>query len=69
MRVILFVFAVLAFFAGFGILSGATSAIHEIEGFVLFTIAAVFFSGACIVDAILQVAKQLNGQMEESDEQ
>lgn len=62
MRVILFILAILALLAGFGILAGAKSAIHEIEGFVLFTIAAVLFSGACILDAILQLAKRINKQ-------
>jgi len=33
-------------------LAGAKSAIHEIEGFLLFLISAVFLVGAAIVDAI-----------------
>ncbi len=37
---------------GVSILLGAQSAIHEIEAFILFLIAAVLFSGACIVDSI-----------------
>ena len=53
MRVVLFVFSVLAFLAGAAILSAAKSAIHEIEAFILFLVSAVFLSGACIVDAIL----------------
>jgi hypothetical protein len=34
------------------ILADARSAIHEIEGFVLFLISAVLLIGAAIVDAI-----------------
>jgi hypothetical protein len=52
MRIFLFILCVLSFLAGGTILAGAKSAIHEIEGLVLFLIAAVFLVGAAIVDAI-----------------
>ena len=52
MRIFLFILCVLSFLAGFMILAGAKSAIHEIEGFLLFLISAVFLVGAAIIDAI-----------------
>lgn len=52
MRTMLLVLAALAFLAGAGILAGAQSAIHEIEGFMLFLICAVLISGAATVGAI-----------------
>ena len=52
MRVFLFILCVLSFLAGVMILAGAKSAIHEIEGFLLFLIGAVFLIGAAIVEAI-----------------
>lgn len=59
MRVILFILAILAFLAGFGILVAAKSAVHEIEAFVVYVVAAVLLSGAAIVDAILNLPKRL----------
>lgn len=53
MRVLLFIAAVLAFLAGVGILVSAKSAVHEIEGFILFLIAAVCLSGAGIIEAVV----------------
>jgi hypothetical protein len=44
--------SILSFFAGSAILRVATSAIHEIEAYILYLISAVCFSGACIVKAI-----------------
>lgn len=52
MRILLFLFAVLAFLAGVGILMAAKSAIHEIEAFILFLNGAVFLSGAALVEAV-----------------
>jgi hypothetical protein len=52
MRIFLFIVSVFAVAMGALIFSGARSAIHEIEGFVLFLIAAVLFSAAAIIDAI-----------------
>jgi hypothetical protein len=60
--VILFVLSVIAFLAGLVILSAANSALHEIEGFVLFVIAAVLLSGASIVDAIMVLPKRRTKQ-------
>ena len=59
MKVILFIFSVLAFLAGFVILLGSKSAIHEIEGFVLYIVSAVLFSGAAIVGAINRVGEKV----------
>ena len=52
MAVFLFILAVLAGAFGALILASAQSAIHEIEAFMLFLIAAVFIVGACVVDAV-----------------
>lgn len=60
MKVVLFVLSVLAFLAGFGILQGSNSAIHEIEAFVLYIVSAVLFSGAAIVGAINRVAERVD---------
>ena len=59
MRVILFLLAILAFLAGFAITAVAKSAVHEIEAFVLYVVAAVLFSGAGIVDAIINLPKRM----------
>ena len=59
MRVILFILSIVAFLAGVGILAAAQSAIHEIEGFVLFLISAVFIDGAAIVEAVSSMSKKL----------
>ena len=58
MRMILFILAILVFLAGGAIFVGSKSAIHEIEGILLFVISAVFLSGACIIDAILLLHKE-----------
>lgn len=47
-------------FAGAAIFAAAHGAIHEIEAFMLFLIAAVLLSGAAIVDAIHVVRKKLD---------
>ena len=54
----LFTLAGLAFFLGFLIFRAAQSAIHEIEAFVLWLSASVFFSGAAIVSAVNRVAEK-----------
>ena len=46
MRIFLFILCFLSFLVGLMILAGAQSAIHEIEAFLLFLIAAVFLVGA-----------------------
>ncbi len=58
MAVFLFILSVIAFLSGFGILMGSESAIHEIEAFVLYTVAAILFAGAAIVRAINRAAKR-----------
>lgn len=58
MKTTLLVFSFMAFLAGLIILGSAKSAIHEIEGFVLYVVSAVFFSGAAIVGAINKIAEK-----------
>ena len=52
MKYVLIVFGALMIFSGFGILSSAKSAIHEIEAFIMFLIASVLISSASIIMAI-----------------
>jgi hypothetical protein len=63
MRVLLVVLAGIAFLAGVGIIGGAKSAIHEIEAFMLFLIAAVFISGAAIVESVTLMRTKLEAFM------
>ncbi len=59
MRILLFVFEILAFVAGLVVLASAKSAIHEIESFILFLIGAVFLSGAGVVEAVNSLRNDL----------
>lgn len=59
MRVLLFVLSVVVAVMGFGILSFAKGAIHEIQGFVLWLIAAVLFVGAAVIDAVWRAADKI----------
>lgn len=52
MKYVLIVIGVLALLSGFGILTSAKSAIHEIEAFILFLISSVLISSASIIIAI-----------------
>ena len=52
MRVILLLFSILSFAGGVLIFVASKSAIHEIEAFLLFLIAAVFLVGFAVVAAI-----------------
>lgn len=52
MKIALLILSILVFVMGFGILSDAKSAVHEIEAFVLFAVSAILFSGYAIVSAI-----------------
>jgi hypothetical protein len=52
MRIVLFVLSILALLAGSGIFAVAKTALHEIEGFILFLISAILLVGAAIVEAI-----------------
>ena len=52
MKYVLIVFGALMIFSGFGILSSAKSAIHEIEAFIMFLIASVLISSASIIMSI-----------------
>lgn len=53
MRIMLPILAALSFFGGFAVFGNAKSAVHEIEGLILFLISSVFISGACTVEALL----------------
>ncbi len=59
MRILLFVLAILAFLVGGGILVGAKSAIHEIEGLIIFLVCAVCISGATVVEAVNLLRKDM----------
>ena len=58
MKYVLIVFGALMIFSGFGILSSAKSAIHEIEAFIMFLIASVLISSASIIMAIEKKQKR-----------
>lgn len=58
MRIILFLLGILSFLCGAVILAGAKSAIHEIEGFLLFVVSAIFISGASVIDSILLLHRE-----------
>lgn len=59
MKILLFVLSAISFFAGVGIFSISKSAIHEIEGFILLLIAAIFLTGSSIVESINSLKKSL----------
>jgi len=52
MVALLFLLSLLAFVFGAGIFSMAKSAIHEIEGFLLFIISSILLVGAAIIEAL-----------------
>ena len=62
MRFVFAILAVLIFLGGCSILAAAKSAIHEIEAFMLFLIAAVFLVGGAIMDALVVIRKELKQQ-------
>jgi hypothetical protein len=62
MRILLFLIAVLAFLSGMGILASAKSAVHEIEGFILFLLAAICLSGDGIIEAVLRLRAEVVAQ-------
>ena len=66
MKIFLLILSILSFLAGLLILQGAKGAIHEIEGFVLYIVSAVFFSGFAIVAAINRLAEKLNTDTKKS---
>ena len=49
----------MAALAGAGIFAAAKGAIHEIEAFILFLIAAVLFSAAAVIDAIITARRKI----------
>jgi uncharacterized membrane protein YdfJ with MMPL/SSD domain len=57
MRIFLLFLCVLSFLAGLLVFADAKSAIHEIEGTILFLIAAVFLVGVAIIEAIDRMLK------------
>lgn len=62
------ILAALFILAGFGLLIGAHSAIHEIEAFILWLIAAVLSCSAAIVTAIGRIHKEIIGRHEGKQE-
>ena len=57
MTIFLFIGSITSFLLGALIFAGSKSAIHEIEGFQLFLISSVLFTGAAIIDAINKLRK------------
>ena len=57
MRMFLLILGVLIGLGGLVVFGGAESAIHEIEAFILFIIAAVLISGAAIVDVLNKIKR------------
>jgi hypothetical protein len=66
MRVVLTVLCILTFLGGCSILTGAKSAIHEIEAFMVFLISAVFLVGAALLDAISDARKKFAAMIDSS---
>jgi hypothetical protein len=62
-RILLFLIAVVAFLSGFGVLASAKSAVHEIEGFILFLLAGVCLSGAGIIEAVHRLRAEVKAQV------
>lgn len=59
MRILLFGLGVVAGLLGIAVLTESQSAFHEMEGLLLFTIAAILVTGAAIVEAQNQVKDKL----------
>lgn len=68
MRVILFLMSLGAGCFGALIFLASESAIHEIEAFILFLIAAVFIGSAAICDAVIIARNQIVDAIEEASE-
>ena len=68
MRVLLFVLALLALLAGVAILSVASSAIHEIEAFILFVCTAVLLTGAAVVEAVTKLGDRMGSSPKPPEE-
>ena len=66
MRVLLLVMSFGAGLAGFAVLGASRSAMHEVEAFLLFTVAAVLLSGAAIVEAVNLSARQIIAAIEKA---
>jgi hypothetical protein len=62
MRFILFILAVITFIFGIFFFGAAKSAIHEIEGMIVFLISAVFFTGSCICSYAAEIRKEIKLQ-------
>ncbi len=60
MRVLLFVGSVLALILGAVVLASSRGALAEIEGFIIFLIAAVLFVGAAVVEQLQLLSKSLH---------
>jgi|GEM_PF-1999937 len=66
MRVVLFLLSLVTGFFGFVLLMIAKTALHEIQAFILFLIAAVLLSGAGVVDVLVGIRKWLAQTHEEN---
>jgi len=64
MRILLLAFFGAAFGTGVVVLQNAKSAIHEIEAFLLFLIAAVFLVGAAIIEGINRSRRKMEDVIE-----
>lgn len=58
MRIVLLIVGILVLFFGFAIMSGAKSAIHEIEAFILFLISVVLITSSEIIASINKLTEK-----------
>ena len=68
MVVLLFIGFLLTLLMGVGVFATAKSAIHEIEGCILLLVAAGFFSGLGIINAIEKLQIEVEKRWPESPE-
>jgi hypothetical protein len=62
MRPVLLILSALSMFTGLGFSAAAKSAIHEIEAFLFYLIAAVLFSAFALLHAIIRVRESTDAQ-------
>ena len=59
MKVLLALLAIVAFLVGGLVLMAAKSAIHEIEAYILFLIAAVLMTGSAVLESLFSLRKAI----------
>lgn len=59
MRLFLFVLGLLVLGLGLSLFMRANNAAHEIEAFILFTISAIFITGASIMDTMFYILRKI----------